>query len=86
MFSLSVCFVISSDNSQIVEREKTQQNEIFMDVRLNTSDPVALVAAIEKEPKFFDEFECRYNMNEAKSNQWIDFEKKVLCLIRKRKN
>lgn len=60
LFSLSICYVIGADNSQIGEREKTQQNEIFMDVRLNTSDPIALVAAIEKEPKFFDEFECRY--------------------------
>lgn len=66
LVSLSVCYVISADNSQIGEREKTQHNEIFMDVKLNTSDPVALVAAIEKEPKFFDEFECRYNVNEAR--------------------
>lgn len=68
LFSLSVRYVISADNSQI-ERKKAKQNEIFMDVKLNTSDPVALVAAIEKEPKFFDEFECRYNMNEAKESE-----------------
>lgn len=68
MILLGICVYISvcesSDNNH--EQENTILNSII--AKLNRSNPVAL-AEMEKEPKFFDEFECKYKWN----CEWIEW-------------
>lgn len=64
LLSISICSSIGDHSEYIHENQnqQQQQNEVIHDdivAKLNKSDPVALAAAIEKEPKFFDEFECK---------------------------
>lgn len=61
ILSISVYLCLSEIRN--AERRKQQNNEINNNdiiAKLNQSDPIAFAAAIEKEPKFFDEFECKY--------------------------
>lgn len=62
-----VCFGKSNPNdhhhAQHLEQIQDKQNEIAeknqIIARLNDSDAVVLANVMQKEPKFFDEFECK---------------------------
>lgn len=63
LLSLGVYLSVSENRDIDHYQQKRRQNEIASDgiiAKLNKSDSVALADVIEKEPKFFDEFECKY--------------------------
>lgn len=56
---ICICYGKSYQNDQqLFDHENAQiKNEII--TKLNETDAIALAEAIQKEPKFFDDFECK---------------------------
>lgn len=72
--STCICYAKSYQSNQsykqqlgnIREREHATRNKNEIVARLNDTDSLALAEVMQKEPKFFDEFECEYHFDGIK--------------------